>query len=59
MSVRISDEGAVRTVTIDRPECRNAVDPETAVALRQAFTEFEEDDSLAAAVLLRLQRRPP
>lgn len=51
MSVRISDEGAVRTVTIDRPECRNAVDPETAVALRQAFTEFEEDDSLAAAVL--------
>ena len=27
MSVRITNDGAVRTVTIDRPDCRNAVDP--------------------------------
>jgi len=51
MSVRIANDGAVRTVTIDRPECRNAVDPATADALRQAFADFEADDSAAVAVL--------
>ncbi len=51
MSVQVTDESAVRTVTIDRPECRNAIDPATADALRQVFTDFEADDSVAAAVL--------
>jgi enoyl-CoA hydratase/carnithine racemase len=41
----------VLTVTIDRPEVRNAVDPETADALEEAFSRFGEDDSLAVAVL--------
>jgi enoyl-CoA hydratase len=51
MTVRVSDEGGVRTVTIDRPERRNAVDPETALALREAFAAFDADDSAAVAVL--------
>ncbi len=51
MSVRITNDGAVRTVTIDRPDCRNAVDPATADLLRQAFTDFDADDSAAIAVL--------
>ena len=51
MTIRVSDEGGVRTVTIDRPERRNAVDPETALALREAFEEFDADDSATVAVL--------
>ena len=51
MSVSIANDGAIRTVTIDRPACRNAVDPATADALRQAFVDIEADDSVAVAVL--------
>ena len=51
MTVRIEDSGSIRTVTIDRPECRNAVDPPTALALLDAFTAFETDDALHVAVL--------
>ncbi|TKV69230.1 crotonase/enoyl-CoA hydratase family protein [Marinobacter panjinensis] len=43
--------GAVITIVIDRPEKRNAVDRETANALRQAFTDFEKNDELKVAVL--------
>jgi enoyl-CoA hydratase len=39
------------TVTITRPEVRNAVDSATASALREAFEKFEKADSLAVAVL--------
>lgn len=51
MTVHVSREGPVTTVTIDRPERRNAVDPETAAALRAAFAAFEADEAAAAAVL--------
>ena len=51
MTVRIEDSDLVRTVTIDRPGCRNAVDPPTALALLGAFTAFEADDMLHVAVL--------
>ncbi len=44
-------DGPVMVVTIDRPEVRNAVDGPTAAALFEAFTEFDADDDLAAAVL--------
>jgi enoyl-CoA hydratase len=41
----------VLTVTIDRPSVRNAVDPETAMALESAFREFDDDDDLSVAIL--------
>ena len=37
--VLVSDEGAVRTLTISRPERRNALSPETAEELTQAISE--------------------
>jgi enoyl-CoA hydratase len=44
-------EGSIATVTIKRPEVRNAVDCETAGALASAFRGFDADDSLLVAVL--------
>jgi enoyl-CoA hydratase len=43
--------GPVATATLDRPECRNAVDGPTADRLREAFEAFEADDSLKVLVL--------
>jgi enoyl-CoA hydratase len=51
MTVHYEVEGSVAVVTIDRPDVRNAVDRPTAEALREAFTRFDADDTLAAAVL--------
>src|SRR5437868_5731873 len=50
-TVRAEVEGPVVTITIDRPEVRNAVDRPTADALAAAFRAFEADDALAVAVL--------
>jgi len=41
----------VCTITLNRPERRNAVDGPMAGALRDAFRAFEEDDDLSVAVL--------
>jgi enoyl-CoA hydratase len=49
--VRVEKNGPVTSVMIDRPEVRNAVDPETADQLRAAFTAFEADEESAVAVL--------
>jgi enoyl-CoA hydratase len=51
MTVLVSDSGPVRTVIINRPHCRNAVDPDTARALRAALEAFEADDTAQVAVL--------
>lgn len=51
MTVHYDVEGPVAIVTIDRPAARNAVDRPTAEALVDAFTRFDGDDDLAAAVL--------
>ncbi len=50
-SVYTETANAVITIVINRPGKRNAVDRETANALRQAFTDFEENDELKVAVL--------
>lgn len=42
---------AIVTITINRPECRNAVDMLTASALFDAFKRFDEDENLSVAVL--------
>jgi enoyl-CoA hydratase len=50
--VAVEKEGAVTIVSIDRfAEARNAVDPETAVALRKAFHDFEADPDQSVAIL--------
>jgi enoyl-CoA hydratase len=49
--VRYEVDGAVVTVTIDRPAVRNAVDAETAGALADCFSRFDADENLNAAVL--------
>jgi enoyl-CoA hydratase len=51
MKVLVEKQGPVTTVVINRPEVRNAVDRETAVALRAAFAAFEADGESAVAVL--------
>lgn len=51
MTVHVVDRGAVRIVTIDRPEVRNAVDGATAQLLHDAFVGFDADESLSVAVL--------
>ena len=51
ITVRVEDRGAVRIVTIDRPEVRNAVDGPTAQLLHDAFVDFDADDSVSVAVL--------
>jgi enoyl-CoA hydratase len=51
MTVRRETAGPVLTVTIDRPEMRNAVDRATADALAEAFRAFDADDDLSVAVL--------
>ncbi|MBC7633085.1 crotonase/enoyl-CoA hydratase family protein [Aeromicrobium sp.] len=49
--VRYDVDDSICTITMDRPEVRNAVDGPMAAGLHDAFLRFEEDDSLAVAVL--------
>ena len=51
MKILVERHGAITTVIINRPEVRNAVDPETATALREAFRAFDADQTSAVAVL--------
>ncbi|NMO93292.1 crotonase/enoyl-CoA hydratase family protein [Actinomycetospora sp. TBRC 11914] len=51
MTVHVARDGVVTTVTLDRPERRNAVDGPTAQALADAFRAFDADDEAAVAVL--------
>jgi enoyl-CoA hydratase len=50
MSVHVEKNGPVTTVIIDRPEARNAGDPETADALTAAFLAFDADPDAKVAV---------
>jgi enoyl-CoA hydratase len=51
VTVRVEQDGPVRTVLIDRPEARNAVDGPTAQALADAFRAFDADDGALVGVL--------
>jgi enoyl-CoA hydratase len=51
LKVLTSKEGTTTTVTINRPEVRNAVDHETGQLLKAAFQEFEADESQSVAIL--------
>jgi enoyl-CoA hydratase len=50
-TVEIGRSDSILTVTINRPETRNAVDAATAVALADAFRSFDADETLHVAVL--------
>jgi enoyl-CoA hydratase len=50
-SVEIDRGDCILTVTINRPDVRNAVDAETAAALAEAFRSFDADETLRVAVL--------
>jgi enoyl-CoA hydratase len=50
-AVRVERDGPVTTVILDRPDRRNAVDRPTALALADAFRDFEADASASVAVL--------
>ena len=51
MTVRIEKNGAVTTVIHSRFEARNAMDPDSADALVEAFERFEADPDASVAVL--------
>ena len=51
MGVNVVRNGPVTTVIIDRPQARNAVNGPTAIALFEAFEEFDRDDAASVAVL--------
>jgi enoyl-CoA hydratase/carnithine racemase len=50
MSVLYEQSGHVVTLTINRPEALNAIDPETHDALIAAWTRFRDDDSAWVAI---------
>jgi enoyl-CoA hydratase len=50
-TLTIEHDGPVTVVTINRPERRNAVDGLCADHLRQAFTDFDADDTQSVAIL--------
>jgi len=50
MAVRIEKQDAIWTVIHSRPEARNAMDPQSAVALYDAFRAFDADDTARVAV---------
>jgi enoyl-CoA hydratase len=50
--VAVEKDGPITVVSIDRfAEARNAVDPETALLLREAFLAFDADESQSVAIL--------
>src|SRR5213592_3589293 len=51
MTVRIEKKGRVWMVIHSRAQARNAMDPESADALVEAFTAFDRDRDAAVAVL--------
>ncbi|GAB2482888.1 Clp protease/crotonase-like domain-containing protein [Jatrophihabitans fulvus] len=50
-AVLVSDAGAVRTVTLNRPGSRNALSSSLVVALHGALTRADRDDAVTAVVL--------
>ena len=49
--VKLERDGAVATITINRPDQLNALDPDIVAQLEERFAEAEEDPATAAIVL--------
>ncbi len=54
-SLREDNDGPARILTIDRPAARNAIDPSTALLLRDAIQRFNADESARVLVLTGAQ----
>lgn len=50
MNVRVEKDGPVWTIIHSRPEARNAMDPESATAIYDAFRSFDSDRTASVAV---------
>ena len=50
-TVLFETRGPVAVVTLNRPEVRNAVDGATALALVDAFQDFDRNENLSVAIL--------
>jgi enoyl-CoA hydratase len=50
-TVQVEIRGAAQVITINRPFARNAVDPDTAAALKAAFLTGEDNPSVAVHIL--------
>src|SRR5258705_11401743 len=50
MTVRIEKAGPVWTIIHDRPDARNALDPDSRDALTTAFLQFDDDKDASVAV---------
>lgn len=51
MTIHVEKHNTITIVTIDRPEARNAVNPEMARELFDAFVAFGKDDDQSVAIL--------
>ena len=43
--------GHIAVITLNRPEVRNAIDPEMMVRLAEAWIEYDRDDELRVAIV--------
>lgn len=51
MPLQFERKGCIAFITLNRPDARNAFDPEMLVGLADVWKEYREDDSLRCAVL--------
>ena len=51
MTVRIETDGPIATITLDRPERMNAINPEMSRQLDQFWSQFDRDDELHVAII--------
>jgi len=51
MSVRLETNGKIATITLDRPERMNAINPEMSRDLDRFWADFDADDSLHVAII--------
>jgi len=51
MTVRVEQDGEIAIITIDRAEARNAVNPDMALAMFNAFLSFDRNEGSKVAVL--------
>lgn len=50
-NISYKSDGAIATITIERPEVRNCVDGPTAAELADAFRRFDSDEAMSVAIL--------